>query len=99
MNTAREAPVTIRRADFVALSWTIIGLFNLSLGFVSGLGGGSVEWLYVTLGLVWVTLAAGVHRRPERMIRGTDPTPRTWFELAGLLAGLAVLSLLVFLVI
>lgn len=36
-----------------------------------------------------------MHYNPDGMDNGTDPAPRTWFEVAGLVIALGVLALVV----
>ncbi|PSP41262.1 hypothetical protein BRC68_15210 [Halobacteriales archaeon QH_6_64_20] len=76
MSTAEDAPFEIRRADFLALAWAVIGAVYLLIELVPFAGG-----------------------RPNRMNKGNEPTPRTWFELAGVLVSLSALALVILLLL
>jgi len=99
MSTAEDAPFEIRRADFLALAWAVIGAVYLLIELVPFAGGGSVDPAFVGIGLVWFAGAGYCHLRPNRMNKGNEPTPRTWFELAGVLVSLSALALVILLLL
>lgn len=96
MSTAEDTPFEIRRADFFAVVYTALGLLFAGLAGASLLGDGSFTVPNVAnaaAGLLFFAIAGYYHLRPDSMDNGTDPAPRTWFEVAGLLIALGILAI------
>jgi peptidoglycan/LPS O-acetylase OafA/YrhL len=92
MSTAEDGPFDIRRADFLAVAWIVLGVGQLAIGVVSLVDSGSFDLFYVAIGFAWFVMGGIYHVSPESIRNGTDPAPRTWFELAGFLLVLAILA-------
>ena len=102
MATAKNPPLDLRRADFLALINAIVGcgfLFVSAWMFLSN--GISISVVAEALaGLLMILGATYTHLKPEATTHGTQLAPRTWYELTGvivaslllLIAGAIILS-------
>jgi len=98
MGAAEDAPIEIRRADFLALAWAVLGVFYFAVATFSLVSGDPFDVpnvLNVVVSLLWLAMAGYMHYKPDQMDDGTDPAPRTWFEVAGLVITLGVLTIIV----
>jgi hypothetical protein len=98
MSTAEDVLVEIRRADFFAIANAAWGLLFVSLAgatFVDDGSFGIPVVLNAAAGLLGLGIASYYHLRPDSIDDGTDPAPRTWFEVASLLIALGVLVIVV----
>lgn len=95
MSTAEDAPIEVRRADFFATFCVLMGATYLGVQGFSFLDDGSFDLLLAALGFVWFGAAGYYHLRPDSMSMGSEPAPRTWFEIAGILITLAVLAIVI----
>ena len=99
MNTQGDdaAPVSLRRADFLAVLWAAMGI----CWFVGALGDGmpsellSFDAFYVASGLFWFGGAVFYRRRPDSVRRGREPTPASWLGLGGAVLGALALMFVV----
>ena len=95
------APVSLRRADFLAVLWASLGVFWL----VGALGDGAPNALlssntfYLAIGLFWLGGAVFYRRRPDSVRRGREPTPTLWLGLGGALIGALALIFVVVIVL
>jgi hypothetical protein len=94
-STAGSVPFEIQRADFLALCYVLVGMVFLSPEALSLIGGGSVALLNAGIATLWFTMAGWLHYNPDRMDKGTDLAPRTWFEVAGLVIALGILAIVI----
>lgn len=84
-----SGPISLRRADFLAVLWAVMGVFLLA----SALGDGipnellSLDAFFVANGLVFLAGTVFYRRRPDSSRRGREPTPALWFVLAGTMIG------------
>ena len=87
MATAENPPLDLRRADFLALMNAIVGCgFLLVSGWMFLSDGVSTSVIAEALaGLLMLVGATYTHLRPGATTRGTQPAPRTWYELAGVI--------------
>ena len=96
MSTAEDVPIEIRRADFFAIAYAVWGVgFTVAAG-ATLIDDGSFDVpvaLNAAAGLLGLGIAGYYHFRPESMDDGTDPAPRTWFEVTSLMIALAILAL------
>jgi hypothetical protein len=86
-------PISLRRADFLAVLWAAMGIFWL----VSALGDGvpdellSFDAFFIASGLFWLGGAVFYRRRPDSVRRGREPAPQSWLGLGGAVIGAFVL--------
>jgi len=93
--TDDASPVSLRRADFLAVLWAVMGVFWL----VSALGDGiptellSADSFFIANGFFLLGFGMYYHRRPDSVRRGHEPTPSWWFWLGGAVVGVLALFL------
>ncbi|WP_228842286.1 hypothetical protein [Halococcus agarilyticus] len=99
--TDDAAPISLRRADFLAVLWAAMGIFWL----VSALGDGlpdellSSDAFFIAYGLFFLGFAVYYHRRPDSVRQGHEPTPTRWFWLGGAVVGTLTLFLVLVIVL
>lgn len=94
-------PISLRRADFLAVLWAAMGIFWL----VSALGNGvpdellSFDTFFIANGLFWLGGAVFYRRRPDSVRQGREPTPALWLRLGGAVIGVLALMFILVLVL
>ncbi|MDS0293545.1 hypothetical protein [Halogeometricum luteum] len=94
MESTESAPVRIARADFLALTQAVPALYFLALSGWGLLSAGLSVEVAGWFGAAVVSGAFGalLYVRPDSVDRGSDRAPRRWFEVAGVVAGGLLLS-------
>ena len=97
MSTAEGVLIQISRADFFAIAYAAWGLLFVVAAGATLIddGFGIPVVLNAAGGLLGLGIAGYYHFRPESMDNGTDPAPQAWFEVAGLMIALGVLTIVV----
>ena len=100
---AKAGPISIQRASFLARCNAVGGIYIVlagGYGILEGYGTSSTTATIATVvalltGCFMLVNAAKIYRKPESIDQGTEPTPRRWFILAGLVGGWLLLSLII----
>jgi len=98
MSNAEGVPFEIQRANFFAVAWAASGLLFVGLAGAPLVDSGSFGIPYApnaAAGLETFAIAGYYHFRPDSMDNGSDPAPRTWFEVAGLVIALGIFAIIV----
>ncbi|MGN8215531.1 MULTISPECIES: hypothetical protein [Halococcus] len=95
--TDDAAPISLRRADFLAVLWAAMGIFSLVSAFGDGVPNElvSADTFFLANGLFMFGMAVYYHRRPDSIRRGHEPTPTSWLVLGGAVISVLALFFLV----
>ena len=94
MEPTESAPVRIDRAEFLAVTQAGLAVYFLTLAgwsLVSGDPSPAIGGL-LAAGAIAAVTAGYAYYRPDSVDRGTEPAPRRWFEVAGVVAAALVLA-------
>ena len=94
-------PIALRRADFLALLWAVMGVCWIAGALGDGVPNEllSFDAFFVANGLFWLAGAVFYRRRPDSVRRGREPTPVLWFVLSGVVFGALALFFVLIVVV
>jgi len=75
----------MRRRSFFAATYLFLGIVFAGITARWLRTGDSVGYLYAIVTVIHLAMAGGYQLHPQPMDDPDDPTPREWFELAGVI--------------